>query len=186
MNENLAVIEGILFLAGNEGIELDNVKFVLNIDENSALNLLKTYKDLLQDENRGLMLLILGTRYKLTTKPQHFNYYEKLVSNPVKMNFSNASLETLAIIAYNQPITRVEVESIRGVNSDGIIRNLLAKSLLKESGRRDTIGKPMQYSVTNEFMDYFNLKSLDELPKINDYIESNQNDDIFDSRFKEE
>lgn len=185
-NDRLAILEGLLFVAGEEGVNNENVKLVLGVDDDKVKELITEFKTLLQAENRGLMLVTLGNKYKLTTKPKHFEYYNKLIDNATNFSFSNAALETLAIVAYNQPLTRIDIESIRGVNSDGMIRKLVAKSLLKEVGRRETVGRPMMYEVTDEFMDYFNLTNLDELPDLTDVeIGEESEASIFDSRFKE-
>lgn len=185
-NEQLAILEGLLFVAGEEGVDNENVKLVLNIDDNKVKELVTAFKETLQADNRGLMLVTLGNKYKLTTKPEHFAYYNKLIDNSSNFSFSNAALETLAIVAYNQPLTRVEVENIRGVNSDGMIRKLVAKSLLREVGRRETVGRPMMYEVTPEFMDYFNLTNLEELPDLADIEMGEENEaSIFESQFKE-
>lgn len=185
-NEQLAILEGLLFVAGEEGVDNENVKLVLNIDDNKVKELVTAFKETLQADNRGLMLVTLGNKYKLTTKPEHFAYYNKLIDNSSNFSFSNAALETLAIVAYNQPLTRVEVENIRGVNSDGMIRKLVAKSLLREVGRRETVGRPMMYEVTPEFMDYFNLTNLEELPDLTDIEMGEENEaSIFESQFKE-
>lgn len=186
MNNMLPIIEGLLFLTGDEGISLEEIKLVIELEDDKIKELLNEFKESLNDESRGLILVELGQRYKLTTKPQHFDYYQKLVDNPINFTFSNAALETLAIIAYNQPVTRQDIEKIRGVNSDNMVRKLLAKSLVKEAGQKDSIGRPMTYVVTNEFLDIFNLQSLDELPELEN-IEFNEDDqDIFTTRFMEE
>ena len=102
-----------------------------------------------------------------------------------KTTLSQAALETLAIIAYNQPITRAKVEDIRGVGCDGMIRKLIAKALIKEVGREESPGLPILYGVTDEFMDAFSLASLDELPELGDIVETESDEDIFATRYQE-
>lgn len=185
-DDSLAILEGLLFVAGEEGINEDNIKLVLNMEDSQIKDLIVAFKKTLEDSHRGLMLMNLGNKYKLTTKPKHFEYYNKLIDNATNFSFSNAALETLAIVAYNQPLTRIEIENIRGVNSDGMIRKLVAKSLLKEVGRRESVGRPMMYEVTAEFMDYFNLTNLEELPDLADInVEEENQASIFESHFKE-
>lgn len=187
MKEKLAILEGSLFIAGEEGMDFLTIQKVLGVDGASLNELINEYDQELKKDSRGVMLVQLGNKYKLTTKPQHHDYYQRIVENTNSFNFSNASLETLAIIAYNQPVTRVEVENIRGVNSDHIIRRLMAHALIKEAGRKDSIGKPMMYEVTNEFLDVFNLQSIEELPKLNIHEEEeNEQQNIFNTRFVEE
>ncbi|MDF9867657.1 segregation and condensation protein B [Bacilli bacterium PM5-3] len=186
MENKAAILEGILFLAGDEGVDLEAIKLVLDCSNEMAIELINKYKEKLQDVERGLMLVELGNKYKLSTKPEHFEYYQKLVDNPTSFSFSNAALETLAIIAYNQPVTRVEIENIRGVGSDAMVRKLVAKSLIKEVGRKESPGRPMMYAITDEFLDVFNLQSIDELPELKDVELDEEDQNIFNTRFREE
>ncbi|WP_423362929.1 SMC-Scp complex subunit ScpB [Mycoplasma sp. P36-A1] len=186
MNDKKAVLEGLLFLAGEEGIDFITIQKVLDIDGETLTILINEFDQSLKAADRGLMLVELGNKYKLSTKSIHHNYYEKLVENNSSFNFTNATLETLAIIAYKQPVTRVDVEQVRGVNSDSIIRRLLANSLIKEVGRKETLGRPLMYEVTSEFLDVFNLQSIEELPKIDLENENLQQQNIFNTKFNEE
>jgi segregation and condensation protein B len=123
----------------------------------------------------------------LTTKPEHKEYYQRLVEENDSNKLSNAALETLAIIAYNEPITRLDIDELRGVSSSHIIRKLIAKDLIKEVGRADTIGRPILYGITNDFLDYFGLSSKEDLPQIkelNEAIEKEETD-LFLSRYQE-
>ena len=155
MNE--AVLEGLLFVVGEDGLSIDQIKEVLCLDDETAKNLVMKLKKSYEDETRGLRIDFLGNRFKLTTKYEHKEYYQKLIENPETNFLSQAALETLAIIAYNEPITRIQVDSLRGVGSSSIIRKLVAKGLIKESGRSDMPGRPILYETTNEFLDYFGL-----------------------------
>ena len=110
--------------------------------------------------------------------------YSKMVEQS-KASLSQAALETLAIIAYNQPVTRAKIEDIRGVGCDAMVRKLLAKALIKEVGRQDSPGMPILYGVTDEFMDAFSLASLDELPDLGDIVETTSDEDIFNTRYQE-
>lgn len=185
----LAILEGLLFLAGDEGLNDNIIKEVLEIDDLELNSLINDFEEELKRQERGLILLKLSNKYKLATKKEHFEYYQKLVDNPTNFSFTNAALETLAIIAYNQPITRMEIEKIRGVNSDHLIRKLLHKSLIKQSGRSEEIGRAIMYSITDDFLDVFNLKTIEELPKLKDLdldFNDNENINIYDTKFKED
>ena len=137
-----SVVEGILFVVGDEGITIKELSEVLNISDNEVKEILTNLRKDYESPERGLRISFLGNTFKLTTKSEHKEYYEKLVTNSRNFNLSNASLETLAIIAYNEPITRVKIDEIRGVSSVQIVRKLLARGFIKECGKDDSIGKP--------------------------------------------
>ena len=188
---NKAVLEGLLFVVGEDGLTLDQIVEVLDINEDEAKALVQDLKHSYEEEDRGLRIDYLGNRLKLTTKYEHREYYQKLLENPETNILSQAALETLAIIAYNEPITRVEVDKIRGVSSSQMIRKLVAKGLIKESGRSELPGRPILYETTNEFLDYFGLKSIDELPDMEKYIdeaneEIDEEQDLYTSKYKDE
>ena len=185
-----AVLEGLLFVVGEDGLTLNQIESVLEIDEESSKNLIMELKKDYEDENRGLRIDFLGNRFKLTTKFEHRHYYQKLIENPDTNSLSQAALETLAISAYNEPITRSQVDAIRGVGSTSIIRKLVAKGFIKESGRSDIPGRPILYETTNEFLDYFGLSSTKDLPNIEDIIqeaetEEDGNHDLYTSKYVE-
>ncbi|WP_299026058.1 SMC-Scp complex subunit ScpB [uncultured Thermanaerothrix sp.] len=117
-------------------------------------------------QKRGLRLRIHQGHYELTTAPEVSLYVERLLGLEVGSRLSKAALETLAIIAYRQPITRAGIEAIRGVNSDSVVRSLLAKGLIEERGRADSPGRPLLYGTTSDFLAYFGLESLDQLPPL--------------------
>ena len=187
---NKAVLEGLLFVVGEDGLTLDQIEEVLDIDEETSKNLIMELKKDYEDDSRGLRIDFLGNRFKVTTKFEHKEYYQKLIENPETNFLSQAALETLAIIAYNEPITRIQVDTIRGVGSTSIIRKLVAKGFIKESGRSDMPGRPILYETTHEFLDYFGLSSIDELPNIDDIInkfsqEEDENKDLYTSKYSE-
>lgn len=184
-----AIIEGLLFLKGSDGLSYQELKEIINIDDDDELkkSIKELYNDYLNNTNRGIQLELLGEKFKLTTKPEHLNYYKKLVTEEQESNLTQAALETLAIIAYNEPITRIEIDEIRGVNSSYLIRKLLIKGLIQEVGRAETAGRPRQYGITNTFLDYFGLNSINDLPKVElptEKLEDNETD-LFESRYKE-
>ena len=179
-----AVIEGILFLSGDDGISIDEISNIINKDKEEIKKIIKELYHDYEDENRGIRLEYLGEKFKLTTKAEHKKYYTKLV-NEENNTLSESSLEVLAIIAYSGPITRIDIDNIRGVNSSYIIRKLLIKGLIEECGRSDVPGKPRIYKVTNKFLDYFGLGSIDELPKIEIKESNNNEEDLFKSKYQE-
>jgi len=187
---NKAVLEGLLFVVGEEGLTLEQIEDVLEIDEESSKSLIMELKKDYEDESRGLRIDFLGNRFKLTTKFEHKEYYQKLIENPETNTLSQAALETLAIIAYNEPITRVQVDAIRGVGSVNIIRKLVAKGFIKESGRSELPGRPILYETTNEFLDYFGLSSTEDLPDISEFVSEevdseDENTDLYSSKYTE-
>ena len=187
---NKAVLEGLLFVVGEDGLTLEQIEDVLGVDEDTAKSLIMELKKDYEDETRGLRIDFLGNRFKITTKFEHKEYYQKLIENPETNFLSQAALETLAIIAYNEPITRIQVDTIRGVGSTSIIRKLVAKGFIKESGRSDMPGRPILYETTHEFLDYFGLSSIEEFPNIDDIInsvekEEDDNKDLYTSKYSE-
>lgn len=183
-----APLEGLLFASGDEGITIKQLAKVLNISKESIEILLDELKqDYLQDD-RGIMIMQSHEVYHLTTKPEHSSYFKKLLETPQSSRMSQAALETLAIIAYNQPITRMEIEDIRGVKSDRPVQTLLSRSLIEEVGRREGVGRPILFATSKDFLTYFGLTSLDELPPLPEDInaeEIEQEADLFFERFNE-
>ena len=181
------IIEGLLYVQGDLGLTIEQVSDILEIDNEEAKKLILELKQDYIDNDRGLRINYLGNSFKLTTKEEHKEYFKKLLENPRNNVLSNSALETLAIIAYNEPITRIEVDEIRGVDSVYVVRRLLAKGLIKECGRKDIPGRPILYKTTDEFLDYFGLSSKDDLPKIEVLNEENGEDkDLFKSTYKDE
>ncbi len=183
-----AVLEGLLYIQGDIGLTLQQVMDIFEIDEDEAKNLVLNLKNYYEQENRGLRINYLGNTFKLTTKSEHRNYYQKLIENPKTHLLSSQALETLAIIAYNEPITRNQIDEIRGVDSSYVIRRILAKGLIKECGRDDSAGRPILYKTTDEFLDYFGLATKDDLPKIDSLEEEDTSktlNDLYQSKYSE-
>lgn len=180
-----AVLEGLLFVVGDEGISKENLLNILDISEEELQKLLNDYSNDLNKIDRGLSLEKYNDNYKLVTKKEYANYYRKLVDAEISDTLSPAALETLAIIAYNQPITRLMVDEIRGVSSVYVMRRLILKNLIKEVGKSELPGRPILYGVTDQFLDYFGLKSIEELPKI-DEEKPVETKELFSSKYKEE
>ncbi len=166
MDDTYAVLEGLLFLSGDEGLTLAQLSDVLEMENDETERLLEAMMDEYMQPQRGIELVRFGGYYKFVSKESIHSYAEKLFANSKMAALSQAALETLAIIAYKQPMTRAEIEEIRGVGCDMMIRKLMARSLIKECGRSDAPGKPFLYEVTPEFMDAFKLESLKELPEL--------------------
>ncbi len=130
----VAVIEGLLFLKGDEGATIDEICYCLETSKNETEAYIEQLVDKYNKDDSGIMLNRIDKRYRLITKSDFAPYYNKILENPITQKLSNAAMETLAIIAYQQPITRAQVSEIRGVNSDGIIKSLCARDLIEEAG----------------------------------------------------
>lgn len=182
-----AVIEGLLFISGDEGLTLEQLKDILEISIADVKVLLKElYKDYSRSD-RGIKLELLGNHFKLTTKKEHKDYYKKLIKDEQKNKLSQSALETLSIIAYNEPISRVDIDNIRGISSGYLIRKLVLKGLIEEKGKSDAPGRPTLYGVTSNFLDYFGLGSVKELPVIEhkNSEDIEQNNNLFETKYTE-
>ena len=180
------ILEGLLYVSGDDGLTLKQVMSILSLNEEEAKNLVYRLKRNYEEEDRGLRLNYLGNTFKLTTKQEHKEYYEKLLENPSTHTLSQAALEVLAIIAYNEPVTRGQVDEMRGVDSIFVLRKLLAKGLIKESGRSNLPGHPSLYKTTDDFLDYFGLSTKEDLPDISITIDDSEEKDLFQSNYHEE
>lgn len=169
-----SVIEAILFVSG-EPLDLKEISQIIECDKKYTEILLEELKDVYEDSARGIKLIKLNNKYQLVTKPEFSNYIEKLLKTNVRQALSQASLETLAIIAYNQPVTRVNIDEIRGVKSDSAIFNLLERKLIQECGRLDVPGRPILYSTTYEFLRHFKLEDLKQLPNLSELFQDDNN-----------
>ncbi|MEG0313877.1 MAG: SMC-Scp complex subunit ScpB [Erysipelotrichaceae bacterium] len=175
MNNLKTIIEGLLFLSGDEGLNMEQLIGVLELKEETINEGINALMDDYLDDSRGIELVCFGGIYKFVSKETIHPYAQKLFATTKSNVLSQAALETLAIVAYRQPVTRAEIEDIRGVGCDMMIRKLLARGLIKECGRTDAPGRPFLYEITNEFMDAFKLESLKELPELPEF--SNKSDE---------
>lgn len=183
----LGVLEGILFAVGDEGLTLKALTEIMDIDSEKAKELLKELQKRYESDDYGIRVSYLGDAFKLTTKKEHKEYYHRLLGNPESQSLSESALEVLAIIAYNQPITRIQIDELRGVACGQIVRKLCARGLIKISGKSKLPGKPNLYSTTHEFLDYFGLASIEDLPKLElEETETEEDTDLFTSIYKEE
>ena len=180
------ILEGLLFVVGDDGLTLKQISELLDEDIDTCKEILLSLKQSYEAENRGIRISYLGDAFKLTTKKEHKDYYQKLIVNPNTNTLSQAALETLAIIAYNQPITRIEIDELRGVNNTWLLRKLVAKGLIKEVGKSTMPGRPNLYGTTSDFLDYFGLSTIKDLPKIEPKKEEKVTSDLFNSIYKEE
>ena len=166
-----SILESLLFAAGDEGLSLKQLAEVLEVDELRANEIIEELRQEYTKTNRGIMIVQLAGTYQLATKKENAGYLKKLVDSPHTSTLSQAALETLAIIAYKQPITRAEIEEIRGVKTERPLHTLVTKVLIKEVGRAEGTGRAYLYGTTKEFLDYFGLKSLKELPQLPEKVE---------------
>ncbi|MEN6531205.1 MAG: SMC-Scp complex subunit ScpB [Anaerolineaceae bacterium] len=164
LNPTTKALEALLFAApGLSSVE--QLSQALNVSKSEVEQSLEALSAHLTLEH-GLRLQKIRNQYQLITAPEHAEMIEKLLGLEVTSRLTQAALEVLAIVAYKQPTTRPEIDFIRGVNSDGVVKSLLAKGLIEELGRSEAIGRPILYGVTNEFFQHFGLESLDQLPTV--------------------
>lgn len=160
-----AVLEAVLFTMG-DSVELKKLAEVVEEDEETTRKILYDMRKKMQEINRGVEIVELNDAFQLCTKKEMYEYLIKITKAPQKQVLTDACLETLSIIAYKQPITRVEIEKIRGVNSDRSINRLVEYDLVTELGRMDAPGRPLLFGTTEEFLRRFGINSLDALPKL--------------------
>lgn len=183
-----AIIEAMLFACGRP-VEVKEFMANLELSAEDVENILQNMKLEFEASNRGIEIIKVDNAYQLCTKKEYYEYVYPLLDNRAKPTLSNAAMETLSIIAYNPKITRAEIESIRGVNSDGTIYKLLEYNLIEEAGRLDLPGRPTTYKTTPEFLKMFGISSLEELPELPRYkIDENEQiviDDIIEDKEEE-
>jgi segregation and condensation protein B len=162
-----SIIEGLLFAWGDP-LEIKDLSSVLDIEVSELESILKEMIDDFNYNRRGLRIIKFNNSYQIGTRPEHYEWISKLNQDKYKKNLSNASLETLSIIAYKQPIIKSDIESIRGVKCDRALDTLMKKNLIKEMGRLERAGRPILYSTTDEFLKYFGLENLKDLPHLSE------------------
>ena len=188
LNENMenectldkaVIIEGLLYIVGEDGIRSSQLAEVLEVELEVVEEALAKIKDKYSSNEFAIELVDFGGIYKFLSKKEVFGYAQRLFQTAKANSLSQSALETLAIIAYKQPVTRVEIEELRGVGCDMMLRKLQARNLIAEAGRSEAPGRPILYEVTDEFMDSFKLLSLDELPELPEF-KSDENNDLFE------
>lgn len=179
---HLARIEALLFVAGEEGLTLRQLAEMLNLSASALTQQLeKLATKYLSDSETSLCLLETGKAYRLVTKEEYAELLQVYAKTPTNQSLSRASLETLSIIAYKQPITRIEVDDIRGVNSSGAIAKLLAFDLIAEVGKKEVIGRPNLYATTPYFLDFMGINDLAELPDVTSIVIEEEESNLFAS-----
>ena len=163
------LIEALLFAAG-EPVHLDTISEISGVDAKTLISIINRLSDAYTSENRGIQVREINGGYQLCSKTVYFEQIKKLFEPRQKQGLSQAALETLSIIAYNQPATKVQIEKVRGVISDSSVNLLLERNLIKESGRMDAPGKPILYETTEEFLRAFGYRSLAELPPVDEML----------------
>lgn len=161
-----AVIEAVLFTMG-ESVEVSRLADVIGEDIGTTKEIVKEMAEKLESGNRGVSIIELENAYQMCTKGEMYEYLLKIAKAPRKYVLTDALLETLSIVAYKQPVTRLEVERVRGVNSDHAVNRLVEFGLVEEVGRLDAPGRPLLFGTTEEFLRSFGVRSLDELPSLN-------------------
>jgi segregation and condensation protein B len=170
IREIKSIVEGLLFVAG-DAVPIKDICSVISIDETTLRRIVNQMMDSFNEESRGIQIIEVNNCYQFCTKPEHYEYIERLVKPQSRQGLSQASLETLAIIAYKQPITKSQVDYIRGVKSESCFSRLMEKELISEFGRMDGPGRPILYRTTDSFLKLFGLKSLKELPVLKELKE---------------
>lgn len=171
-----SIVEGLLFAWGDP-LDIKDISNVLEISEKELSTIMKEIIDDFDYNRRGLRIIKFNNFYQIGTRPEHYEWIKKLNNKKNTRNLSNASLETLSIIAYKQPIIKSDIEAIRGVRSDRAIETLIDKCLVREVGRLDRTGRPILYGTTEDFLKYFGLESLEDLPPIEEFQVESIDDD---------
>lgn len=162
------IIEALLF-ASSEPVSAKKIAEVIKcVDTKTVRKLIGLLREEYDSLQRSFQIVEISNGYQICTRPEYHEWIEKLYSKQISVSLSTAALETLAIVAYNQPVTRAEIEEIRGVNSSGVLNTLMQKKLIRVSGRKSSAGRPLLFSTTDEFLKHFGLKNLTELPSIDE------------------
>ena len=162
-----AAIEAILFTKG-ESVEAEKIAVAIEHDVDTTVKIIHNMMDKYENEDRGIKIIELEGSFQLCTKEEYYDNLIRICSQPRRYTLTDAALETLSIIAYKQPVTKIEIEKIRGVNSDRSVNKLVELELVKEVGRLDAPGRPMLFGTTEEFLRTFGVGSIDELPVISE------------------
>ncbi|AMV62073.1 Segregation and condensation protein B [Pediococcus damnosus] len=188
MISNIEKIEALLFVSGEDGLSLSDLSEMTGFMRPAVSTMLeKLAKKYKEDSDSALTLLHFGNNFRLATKPETSDVIKNYFDAPQLTKLSPASLEVLAIVAYKQPITRLEIDDIRGVQSGTILQKLTIRNLIKEAGRLDEPGRPILYATTDYFLDYFGLNAIDQLPALPNIQPDNSSDtkDLYLKQFNE-
>ena len=165
IKERVGIVEAILFVTG-DAVEKQEIRRALDLTEEELEETLDALESGYDFDRRGLRLLRFGAHVQLATRPDYAPYVEKLLQPVQKQSLSQAVMETLAVIAYRQPVTKGEIEQVRGVKCDYSVQSLVTKGLIAEVGRKETLGRPILYGTTDAFLRHFCISSVAELPEI--------------------
>ena len=161
-----SIIEAILFTMG-ESVELEKIASAIELDKKETRKIIQEMQEEMNSSDRGMTIMELDGSYQMCTKTEMYEYLIKIAKQPKKRVLTDVLLETLSIIAYKQPVTKLDIERIRGVSCDFAVNKLLQYDLIQELGRMDAPGRPMLFGTTEQFLRSFGVKSLDELPELN-------------------
>lgn len=178
MKKQVAKLEALLYVAGDAGLSKDTVEELLDQTSEEVTEIIEELKASLQET--GLQIVEIADSYKMTNAAEYSETVEKYFQKDVNKHLSQSALEVLAIIAYRQPITRIEIDELRGVNSSAALQTLIWRGLIKVTGKKDVTGRPNLYGTTDYFLEYFGYKDLTELPVIEKF-EDNEPIDLFDN-----
>ncbi|MDD4844048.1 MAG: SMC-Scp complex subunit ScpB [Anaerotignum sp.] len=176
LSELEAVVESLLFISG-EAVPLSAIAQTIEMDKATAKAIIHTLADKYENEKRGIRIIEINGAYQMCTAAECFEYIRNMYKSPNRQGLTQVVLETLAIIAYKQPLTRAQIEEIRGVSAEHAVSKLVEKNLVCEVGRMDSPGKPIMFGTTNEFLRYFGFKNVSELPPLQETAESQVKDD---------
>jgi segregation and condensation protein B len=177
LTELEAVVESLLFIAG-DAVPLASIAQTIELDKATTRAIILGLSDKYEGEKRGLRIIELGDSFQMCTAAECFEYIRNMYKSPQRQGLTQALLETLAIVAYKQPITRAQIEEIRGVSSDHAVAKLVEKRLICEVGRGDTAGRPILFGTSNEFLRYFGFKSLGELPLLEEDVDAENGEEL--------
>lgn len=163
LNELESIVEAILF-AGGEAISVKSIASATEQSEKTVQSVINNLSDKYMYDKRGIKIIQVGEGYQMCTNPEYYDYIKKVFQAPARKTLSNTLLETLAIIAYKQPVTKSQIEDIRGVSADHAVNKLVEYGLIEEKGRLEAPGKPILFGTTDEFLRYFGFSTLENLP----------------------
>ncbi len=169
-NEAKSIIEAILFISG-EPVSLDAIRKLVEVDKYNTDRLIRELISDYSVRHTGILIIEVSDGFQMVSNPACAPWIKKLLNTAVPKKLTQSSIETIAIVAYKQPIIKAEIEAIRGVNSDGVVKTLLDRRIIKILGRKEVPGRPLMYGTTNEFLQYFGLKDLSELPTLKEFNE---------------
>lgn len=176
-HEASRAIEAILFVSG-DAVEIRDLAQALEITEIEAVNAVEELQREYDRELRGMMISRYGNHLKMETRPDYAPYVERLLQPVQRQSLSQAAMETLAVIAYRQPVTRLDIEQIRGVKCDYSVQSLLHKGLIKDVGRKEALGRPFLYATTDFFLEHFGITDIRELPPLPETVQAEEEEPL--------